>query len=115
MKFLEFVSELIKSFWAWVGFIMDIISGIVYVNPNLVEKFSFLNVFHKYLLVWIVLGTFLIVLSAWRITNKILEKRKKTKTSEPSTTEEYHVESGGVGKQKAEIINNFFGDSKKKR
>lgn len=113
MKFTKFISEITKSLLAWVGLFMDIISGIVYLNPELVEKLSFLNVVQKYLFVWVALGTFFIIWSAWKVTNKLLEEEKKKSLSFPHTNlEQKHLGNGdNVGRDK---IQNFYPDNKKK-
>lgn len=102
MKFTEFISEIIKSFWAWAGLLMDILSGIVYVNPNLIETFTFLNVIQKHLFLWVSLGTFLIIWSAWKVTDKILKEREKI----ISTNHQIHIEENN-----ASFLNNSNGNT----
>jgi len=112
MKFTEFFFSIVKSLWAWIGLFMDIIGGIIYANPSLGDKISFANVIHQYWWAWILVGTLLIIWGAWEVVKKIV---KENKISEKSNDyEEYHVESGAVGKQEAEKIENYFGVNKKK-
>lgn len=82
MKFTEFVSEIVKSFWAWIGLFMDIIGAIVYKSPDMANKLSFANMVQQYWWVWIVIGTLLIIWGAWEAAKKMV-KDNKNKSDSP--------------------------------
>lgn len=96
MKFVGFISEIIKSVWTWIGLFMDIIGAIIYKSPDMANKLSFANVVQQYWWIWIVVGTFLIILAAWEAAKKMAMDNKISEKSnhdeENSTTAK---ESGG--------------------
>lgn len=118
MKFTKFIFEIMKSVWTWVGLLMDIIGGIVYLKPDLAEKFSFFNVVQEYLTVWVILGIFLVIWSAWKVTNIILTEREKSTPSNFTHIEENNApvlyNSSGNTFNTQNDIKVIIPDSKKK-
>lgn len=93
---------------------MDIIGGIIYVNPNLVEELSFASLIQKYWWLWIVIGTFLIILAAWEAAKK-MEKSQHTSKSQVTENYDFSGAESPIGKQQADKIENYFGQREGKK